>query len=111
MARRKQQLSAEEFRLLIREHGIRFRGPAPPKEWPEPYQHHFHAIRDIGTVRYDDYKADRTVGKKRLKYLKNRVASIRETAYNFLDDLNMNEPTWRDLEPLILERFKNRVIW
>jgi hypothetical protein len=111
MPPKKQQLSRAEFQSLIQDHGIRIKGPVPPKEWPDQYKHHFLAIRQINTIRYDDYKSDRRISKRRTSYFKEQIAMLRERAYHFLDDANTNEATWRELEQPILERFNKRVIW
>ncbi|KAL1602350.1 hypothetical protein SLS60_005766 [Paraconiothyrium brasiliense] len=111
MPPRKQQISKEEMHSLIRRHRIRFKGPAPPKDWPGQYKHLFYVIRDIAAIRYDDYKVDRAGPREPMSFFKERVAMIRQRADDFLDNVNTNESTWRDLEYPILERFTKRVIW
>jgi hypothetical protein len=111
MPPRKQQLSRREVRALIRGHGIRFEGPVPQKRWPQTYAHHFHTIRQISRIWYDDYKCDRNIPKARRRDFKKRANRLREFAYHLLDDVNINESTWREFEPLILQRFFEPIIW
>ncbi|KAH7083964.1 hypothetical protein FB567DRAFT_530338 [Paraphoma chrysanthemicola] len=110
MPPRKQQVEVAELRALIREHGIRFEGPVPRRNWPKRYAHHFQTIRDISRVWYDEYKADRTISRKRRSDFKKRANHLREMAYHLLDDVKTNEPTWRDFEPYVLQRFSEPVI-
>ncbi|PVI00855.1 hypothetical protein DM02DRAFT_728324 [Periconia macrospinosa] len=100
---------AEEYRLVC-EKKIDFEGPAPPKDWPNQYQHLFQSIREIDRIRYDDYKVDKRVEKRRLKKLKERVATLRERAYKALDDVNTNETKWRELETIVFQIFHERFI-
>ncbi|KAH7067282.1 hypothetical protein BKA63DRAFT_521878 [Paraphoma chrysanthemicola] len=110
MPPRKQQVEKAELRALIREHGIRFEGPVPQRNWPKRYAHHFQTIRDISRVWYDEYKADRTIPRKRRSEFKKRANHLREMAYHLLDDVKTNESTWRDFEPYVLQRFSEPVI-
>ncbi|KAF2181384.1 hypothetical protein K469DRAFT_692222 [Zopfia rhizophila CBS 207.26] len=111
MPPRKEKLPKEDFRQLIRNYGIRFEGPVPPKVWPSQHKHHFQAIRKIDTIQYDDYKVNQLIPKERREDFRNRVNYLREKAYNLLDDVKANEATWRELELSILKRFDERVIW
>lgn len=110
MPPRKEKLPKLEFRQLIRNYGIRFEGPVPPREWPDQHKHHFQVIREISTIRYDDYKVNERIPKERRKDFQKRVNYLREKAYNLLDDVKANEATWRELELSILKRFDERVI-
>ena len=101
----------EELLALIKDHNIHFDGPVPPRQWPSQYRHHFQVIHEIGRVRYAEYKLDKKVPRGRVKDFRNRVYSLREKAYHFLDNPSLNETTWRDLEQPILKRFDERVIW
>lgn len=96
---------------LIRERKIDFEGPAPPRQWPSLYKHVFQSIRDIDRIRYDEYQRDPNFEKRQRKYLKDRVRDLRETAYAKLDDINTPETEWRDLEPVIFEKFEKRAMW
>ncbi|KAH7385875.1 hypothetical protein BKA66DRAFT_548583 [Pyrenochaeta sp. MPI-SDFR-AT-0127] len=106
MPPRKDKLSKVEFRELIRNHGIRFEGPLPPKNWPDEYQNHFHAIRYIGHIQYEDYMVDHRVPKGQRRIFKERINYLRKRSYELLDDAKANEATWRELEQPILKRFK-----
>lgn len=107
----KKKQTPTELRELIHNHGIRFKGPVPPRMWPIEFSHHFQAIRDIEKMRYDDYKRDPLISKEKRKYFKERVHHITMLSYNLLDDVAPNEATWRVLEDPIFERFKGYVIW
>jgi hypothetical protein len=111
MPPKKEKLSREEFRQLSRDYGIRFKGPVATEQWPDRHKHHFQAIRRIDAIRYDDYKANPRIPKERREDFRKRVSHLRERAYNLLDDVKTNEATWRELEPSILKRFDERVIW
>lgn len=111
MSPRKQHLSKEKLQSLTRQHGIRFEGPRPPKDWPDQYKHLFLAVRNIGAILYDDYKTNRRTSKDSISYFKGRVSKLRQRSYHLLDDVKTNEATWREFEQPILERFDNRVIW
>lgn len=111
MAPRKNTLTHAEFRSLIDKYRIRFYGPAPPGKWPQEHRHHFQIIRDIGSVLYDNYRANEEIPQERRDDFKKRVRDIRGKAYKFLDNIKTNESTWRELEIPILRRFDERVIW
>ncbi|KAF1934944.1 hypothetical protein EJ02DRAFT_516710 [Clathrospora elynae] len=110
MPPRKQKPTKQELRALIREHGIRFKGPIPQKQWPERYAHHFQTIHEISRVWYDEYKSDSSIPKERRRAFKKRVNHLGELASRLLDDVNTNESTWREFEPYVLQRFDERVI-
>jgi len=111
MPPKKDKLSKVEFRSLVRQHGIRFKGPVPPRDWPPEYQPHFQIIRSIDTIRYDDYRTNKLIPRQRKEEFRNRVRILRAKTYDFLDDAAVNESTWRELEQLIFKRFDDRVIW
>ena len=111
MPPKKEKLSKEELRQLIRKHGIRLEGPVPPKDWPKEHEHHFRTIRHIESIRYDDYKINHQIPKERRVDFQERANNLREKAYDLLDDEKVNESTWRDLEVTILKRFDESVIW
>lgn len=100
-----------ELRELIRKHRIRFRGPVPSGHWPDEYKHHFQTIRQIDTIRYEEYISDQKKPKWHREDLKRRVNYLRKRSYHLLDDVKVNEATWRELEVEILKRFDEDVIW
>ncbi|KAF2818783.1 hypothetical protein CC86DRAFT_460914 [Ophiobolus disseminans] len=99
-----------EYRQLVREKGIRFEGPAPPRDWPTEFKRHFQVIRSIESTRYEDYRTDRSIPRSRRLEFCDRVRYFRNKVYDFLDDTSVNETTWRELEQKILERFDSFVI-
>jgi hypothetical protein len=111
MPPRKDKLSKGDFRELVRQKGIRFEGPAPPREWPPEYASHFNIIRCIETTRYDNYRANLEITRQHRDALRERVQYLRKKAYAFLDDATVNEATWRELEQHVLKRFDEHVIW
>lgn len=111
MPPKREKPSKQKLHELLREHRVRLEGPAPPKDWPGNYRHHFQAIRDIESTRYDDYKLDRSIPRSRGKDYRGRAYFLRTRAYDLLDNIQTNESTWRDLEVQILHRFDQRVIW
>ncbi|KAF2707544.1 hypothetical protein K504DRAFT_535194 [Pleomassaria siparia CBS 279.74] len=110
MPPKRKPLSKEKLTQLTHDYGIRFEGPVPPKYWPDKHQHLFHNIHKIHKIRYDDYKVDSRILKKQREKFRTRVSHLTRKAYRFLDDVNTNESTWRELESSILERFDKDVI-
>lgn len=112
MPPKKVKPSKERLRELIREHNIRLEGPVPPKNWPPPYRHHFQAVRDIAAIRYDDYKANDSIEKEQRAEYRKRANILREKAYSLLQDVKINESTWRlAIEHHVMGRFDDHVIW
>jgi hypothetical protein len=112
MAPRKKKISKEQYQSIIEEHYIVFKGPAPPDEWPVPYQQHFSVIRNIWANRYDDYKANENIDKTTRTAFKCRVNDLREKALSLRRDININEATWRaSVETIIIERFEKDPVW
>lgn len=112
MPPKKEKLSKEQVRDLLRNYGIRFEGPVPPRDWPSEHERHFHAIRDISYIRYDDYKHNRNVERERRRLYKQRANKLRQKASDLLEDLSINEATWRAaLEQVVSEPFEQDVVW
>jgi hypothetical protein len=112
MTLKKEKVSKERYRTLIAQHNIVFEGPAPPQDWPTPYEHHFSAIRSIWACRYDEYKKKKDISRVTRRKQKERVNALREKAYELRKDVNINEATWRDsVETFVIERFENSTIW
>jgi hypothetical protein len=112
MIPKKEKISKERYRSLIVEHKIVFEGPAPPQDWPTPYEHHFSAIRAIWACRYDEYKKNKNISRVTRRKQKDRVNALREKAYELRKDVNINEATWRaSVETFVVERFENSTIW
>ncbi|KAF2250070.1 hypothetical protein BU26DRAFT_518526 [Trematosphaeria pertusa] len=111
MPPKKEKLSKEQVRDLLRNYGIRFEGPVPPRDWPSEHERHFHAIRDISYIRYDDYKHNRNVERERRRLYKQRANKLRQKASDLLEDLSINEATWRAaLEQVVSEPFEQDVV-
>jgi hypothetical protein len=111
MPPRKETLSPAELRKLRNKHGIRMRGPVPPKEWPPNHKHHFQAVRTIGDLHYETYRDDVAISSKQREIYKLRARKLRNRAHDLLDDVKTNESTWRILETPIFEVFDEDVIW
>lgn len=111
MPPKKDKSSKVDYRELVRKYGIRFKGPELRKNWPEEHRNHFSAIYDIGIMRYEHYVANEKVPKRQIRTVRERVNCLRKRSYELLDDASANEPTWRELEQLILKRFEGGGIW
>ncbi|KAF2993986.1 hypothetical protein E8E13_001631 [Curvularia kusanoi] len=105
MPPRKEDLSEAALRRKVHDHGIRFKGPVPPEEWPNEHKHHFDVAHTIQFLRYDAYK---TSFKRKTDYQK-RVRSLRRQVQELLDDVNANEPSWRQLERDIFKRLDQSI--
>ena len=111
MPPKKDPFSGLDLRRTAQEHGIRFKGPVAPSEWPQEHKHNFDNVRAIQFLRYEDYMENKNVSKIRKPVYQKRVRDIRDKVHNLLADANPNEPSWRDLELHILERFDGPTIW
>ncbi|PVH99819.1 hypothetical protein DM02DRAFT_415682 [Periconia macrospinosa] len=101
----------EGLKRLMESYSISFEGPVPPNRWPSLYSHHFHVIRDISRVRYDEYIARTDLDVSLKVRQQKRVRQLREKAYSLRKDLNINEDTWRGMiEPHAVEIFEESVI-
>jgi hypothetical protein len=111
MPPRREKLSKVEFRQLIRKKRIRFEGPVPPRQWPNEHKHHFEVVRTISDVRYDIYNTSQNIPETHRHDFRERVHYMRKRAYELLDDITTNEPTWRELETLVFKRFDEETLW
>ena len=111
MPPKKDQFSKKDLRRIASDHGIRFKGPVPPSEWPQEHKHNFDVVRAIQFLSYEDYMEDGHVGKTRRTIYQRRVRKIRKKVHILLGDDSPNEPSWRDLEIPIFERFDGPTIW
>jgi hypothetical protein len=111
MAPRKETLSDAQLRDIRKEHGIRMRGPVPPKHWPREHKHHFQAVRTIGDLHYETYRDDAAISSKQRKIYRQRAKRLWIKAYDLLEDVAANESTWRVLEAEIFEVFDRDLIW
>ncbi|KAJ4299561.1 hypothetical protein N0V90_004807 [Kalmusia sp. IMI 367209] len=112
MPPQKEKLSKGGLKELMESFSIKFEGPVSPNSWPPLYSHHFKAIRDIWSVRYDDYMKRTDIDAQRKAKQQRRVVRLRENAYSLRQDLSNNESTWRDLvEPNVIKIFGEQVIW
>ncbi|KAH7125094.1 hypothetical protein B0J11DRAFT_298105 [Dendryphion nanum] len=111
MPPKKKSLEKGALRLLIREYGIEFEGPVPRRKWPPKLRHSFEIVWKIDALRYEEYMNDhQTYPKHNKPFLQERIKTIRRQVYKLLDDANINESTWRDLEPLLFEKLHQPVI-
>lgn len=111
MPPKKDPFSGLHLRRTAQEHGIRFKGPVAPSEWPQEHKHNFDIVRAIQFLRYEEYMENVNVSKIRKSVYQKRVRDIRDKVHSLLADANPNEPSWRDLEVQIFERFDEPTIW
>lgn len=96
-------------RDLITAYDIVFDGPIPRRKWPSRYAPIFQKIRDIESVKYEDYieilTSQQTETHDSLRPIPERVAELIRVAYDMRNSL-ANEATWRShTEHLVLNRF------
>jgi hypothetical protein len=111
MPPKKDKLSEVGLRELRRKKGIRLEGPVPSSKWPDEHKHHFKAIRAIEDTRYEKYQANRDIPRGRRRDFNERVNYLRKKAYDMLDEIKINESTWRELEPCVFKRFDEDILW
>lgn len=114
MRPRKEKLPKDGSGLkeLMESYSIKFEGTTGPSSWPPLYSHHFKKIRDIRSVRYDEYMERTDICAEQKAKQERRVVRLRENAYSLRQDLSINESTWRHLvEPKVTEIFGENVIW
>lgn len=111
MATRKEKLSKIRLREKAQELGIRLHGFVTPNNWPKQHKHHFRAIRKIEDLRYEIYKKDHRIDLSQRHLCIERAREIRSKTYTWLEDVNINEDTWRSLESIIFSRFEGKVLW
>jgi hypothetical protein len=101
-------------RDLIKQHGIKFKGPVPPSMWPKEHKHHFQVIRDISLQGFDSYIGERgtDLGKSLSHGDWNRIKSLCKKAAGLRGDVRISENDWRrTTEVPILARFSEDVVW
>ncbi|ORY16549.1 hypothetical protein BCR34DRAFT_556823 [Clohesyomyces aquaticus] len=106
------KINQETLQALLEQHRIDFEGPVAPHKWKQQ-DDHFHVIRKISKIRYDDYKSRRNSGKINKQWWINqqrRVKDLAERAKRLRNGAGVNEATWRDIENLVIARFENWVI-
>ncbi|KAF1949104.1 hypothetical protein CC80DRAFT_555718 [Byssothecium circinans] len=107
----KKKPSKEVVRDLLFQHKILFEGRASPNQWPRQHQHHFQVIRDISALRYDQWEGDERIDIARRISYGNRVRNLSGQARALLNDLHVNEDTWRtQVEHFVSEPFEKHVI-
>ena len=111
MPQRKEKPSKERLKTLLEEYQIKFVGPVPPIQWPVQYRHHFHIIREIWAVRYDQYSKRKDLDKRILEKQRKRVKGLREKAYSLRQEIKTTEGTWREAEKQVFKRFNKEVLW
>ena len=106
------KLSDREMRVLIKQHGIHFRGLLSPSQWPRGHSEIFARVRQIRLIEFDEFNPDETTDRGCLaNKLKNCAYALVRVAMtdrkNRANEFNLRLST----EPLVFRRFKEEMKW